>query len=423
MKVLILGSGGREHALSWKISESPLLTKLYVAPGNAGTAMHGENVPLSISDFDVVGRFALEKKIDMIIVGPEEPLVRGFHDYILKDPNLRHIMVVGPRRNAALLEGSKDYAKKFMKRHAIPTADFDSFTRDDMDSAISFLKKLNTPYVLKADGLAAGKGVLILDDLDEAIAELEHIFGGKFGAAGNKVVIETFLKGIELSVFVVTDGHTYKILPEAKDYKRIGEGDTGLNTGGMGCVSPVPFAVDSFMDKVESRIVRPTIQGLQDDGIDYQGFIFFGLMNVEGEPYVIEYNVRMGDPEAEVVIPRIKSDLLDLLLGVSKKDLDQKKLEIDSRTVSTIMLVSGGYPGIYEKGKIISGLTSVQDSILFHAGTRQENDGILTNGGRVLAVSSFGEDLNAALKCSYKNAGKIFFDQMYYRKDIGFDLI
>ena len=422
MNVLIIGSGGREHTLSWKIAQSPLLSKLYVAPGNAGTAMLGENARIPVSDFEAVGAFALEKKIDMMIVGPEDPLVKGIHDFVARKPELNHIMVVGPRAEAALLEGSKEHAKKFMQRHGIPTAAFQSFTREEFDLARSFLQEISPPYVLKADGLAAGKGVVILDDLEEACSELNHMFEGKFGKAGEKVVIENFLKGIELSVFIMTDGLHYKILPEAKDYKRIGEGDTGLNTGGMGCVSPVPFADETFMHKVESRIIQPTIQGLQDDEVDYQGFIFFGLMNVNGDPFVIEYNVRMGDPEAEVVIPRIQSDLLELFRSLCHRELSGKTLEIDPRTVATVMLVSGGYPGSYEKGKIITGIDDVKDGMVFHAGTKQEDGFIKTNGGRVLALSAFGEDMHSALAGSYRNAEKISFDRAYYRKDIGFDL-
>lgn len=422
MNVLILGSGGREHAIAWKVAQSPLLTKLYIAPGNAGTTQHGENVSLNISDFNEVKSFCLEKSVNMLIVGPENPLVAGITDFFQNDIHLSDIKVIGPGKIGALLEGSKEFAKDFMQKYNIPTAAYQSFNKNSLDDARDFLKSITPPYVLKADGLAAGKGVLILNDLEKAYQELKEIFDGKFGSAGNKVVIEDFLKGIELSVFILTDGSSYVILPEAKDYKRIGEGDTGLNTGGMGAVSPVPFAGKDFLRKVEERIIKPTMTGLKKEGIDYKGFIFIGLMNVDGDPYVIEYNVRMGDPEAEVVIPRIKSDLLEIFKFVSEGELEGKKPEIDNRSVATLMMVSGGYPEAYQKGYKISGLKEVEDSIVFHAGTKAGGGDVLTNGGRVLAVSSYGADFREALKVSYKNAAKISFRDMYLRRDIGFDL-
>ena len=422
MNVLILGSGGREHALSWKIAQSSLLTKLFIAPGNAGTIELGENVDMDISDFKRVKDFCLNNSIDMLIVGPEIPLVEGVVDFFRNDKQLDNIRIIGPDRHGAMLEGSKEFAKEFMEKYNIPTAAFKSFKEENIKEARAFLRDINPPFVIKADGLAAGKGVLILDDLDEAYKELDEIFSGKFGEAGNKVVIEDFLKGIELSVFILADGSSYVILPEAKDYKRIGEGDTGLNTGGMGAVSPVPFAGSDFLEKVENRVIKPTMRGLKEEGIDYKGFIFIGLMNMNGDPYVIEYNVRMGDPEAEVVIPRIKSDLLDIFKAVSDGTLDEKQLEIDERSVTTVMLVSGGYPEDYKKGIKIDGLDDVKDSIVFHAGTKMESENILTNGGRVLAVSSYGNNFRDALEISYENAAKIEFKDMYFRKDIGFDL-
>ncbi|MEA1898948.1 MAG: phosphoribosylamine--glycine ligase [Bacteroidota bacterium] len=422
MNVLILGSGGREHALSWKISQSPLLKKLFIAPGNAGTGLHGQNVILDISDFDIVGSFAIKENINMIIVGPEDPLVKGIHDYFLADKKYKNIKVAGPAKQAAMLEGSKEFAKKFMQDNNIPTAAFKSFGKNSYKEACQFLKTMSPPYVLKADGLAAGKGVLILDNYENACDELSEMFAGKFGAAGNRVVIEEFLEGTELSVFVLTDGNSYVLLPEAKDYKRIGEGDTGLNTGGMGAISPVPFADSTFMQKVESRIIQPTMDGIRKAGMNYKGFIFFGLINVIGDPFVIEYNVRMGDPEAEVVIPRIQSDLLDLFSGVCDGNLDRKKLKLDGRTVSTVMLVSGGYPGSYEKDKLITGHNNVKKSIVFHAGTKMESEQIYTNGGRVMALSSYGNNMKEALGKSFDSAGKIQFDGVYFRKDIGFDL-
>ncbi|QIK54531.1 phosphoribosylamine--glycine ligase [Dysgonomonas sp. HDW5B] len=422
MNILLLGSGGREHALAWKILQSPKINTLYVAPGNAGIGQIAEILDISPLDFTAVKAQVIDKKIDMVVIGPEDPLVKGIYDFFINDKEIQHIPVIGPSQLGAELEGSKDFAKRFMMRHNIPTAKYKSFTNKNIDEAYQFLEELKAPYVLKADGLAAGKGVLIINDLNEAKAELKAMLGGMFGAASNTVVIEEFLSGIECSVFVLTDGKSYKILPVAKDYKRIGEGDTGLNTGGMGAVSPVSFADDTFMKKVEERIVQPTVTGLQKDNIVYKGFIFIGLIEVGGEPMVIEYNVRMGDPETEVVMLRIKSDLVDLLEGVATESLDKKNLEIDNRYATTVMLVSGGYPGDYEKGKVISGLDSVSDSIVFHAGTIEDKNTIATNGGRVLAVSSYGNSKEEALNKSFANAEKICFDGKYYRKDIGFDL-
>jgi phosphoribosylamine--glycine ligase len=424
MNVLILGSGGREHAFAWKIAQSPLLENLYIAPGNAGTAHCGTNVNLSATDFDAIKNLVWEKNIDMVLVGPEDPLVKGIHDFFLADEVLREVPVIGPRKDGAQLEGSKDFSKKFMMRHNVPTARYATFTKDTLQEGYKFLESLKPPYVLKADGLAAGKGVLIIDDLQEAKRELAlMLVEAKFGDASSRVVVEEFLKGIELSVFVLTDGRSYKILPAAKDYKRIGEGDTGLNTGGMGAVSPVPFADEAFIKKVEEKVVKPTIAGLSKEGIDYRGFIFIGLMNQDGEPYVIEYNCRMGDPETEAVVPRIKSDLLDLLDGVAAQKLHEKKFETDPRTAVTVVLVSGGYPGDFEKGKAVTGLDQVKDSVVFHSGTRQDGEQVLTNGGRVFAVTSFGKNISDAVGTSMVAAEKIQYSKKYFRKDIGKDLI
>ena len=422
MKVLLLGSGGREHALAWKINQSERLTKLYVAPGNAGTAEIAENVNIKVTDFEALANFVGNNAIDMLVVGPEDPLVEGIRDYFEADARFARLMIVGPGKAGAILEGSKDFAKEFMFRHHIPTAGYLTVTKDNLEKGFAFLETLKPPYVLKADGLAAGKGVLILDNLEEAKRELELMLGGKFGKAGNQVVIEEYLKGIELSVFALTDGRSYKILGSAKDYKRIGEGDIGLNTGGMGAVSPVPFANEEFNRKVEERVVRPTIEGLQKDGIDYKGFVFFGLMNVGGDPYVIEYNVRMGDPETEVVMPRLKTDILSLFEAMAKGELEQAAFELDDRFCTTVMLVSQGYPGDYEKGKEITGVPDVKGSIVFHAGTKLADGKVVTNGGRVIAVSSFGKTMREALAQSYENVAKIHFDGMNFRRDIGFDL-
>jgi phosphoribosylamine--glycine ligase len=423
MIILLLGSGGREHALAWKMLQSNDCTKLFVAPGNAGTSQIATNVPLNILDFDALKAFVLSEKVAMVVVGPEDPLVNGIYDYFKKDKLLQAIPVIGPSLVGAKLEGSKEFAKEFLVKHNIPTAAYDSFTAETVEKGCKFLETLQPPYVLKADGLAAGKGVLIIQDLEEAKTELRNMLvHAKFGSASAKVVIEEFLDGIELSCFVLTDGKNYKILPTAKDYKRIGEGDTGLNTGGMGAVSPVPFADAVLLEKIENRIVKPTIAGLQLDGIEYKGFVFIGLINVKGEPIVIEYNVRMGDPETEVVLPRIKSDLVQLFKAVANQTLNEETLEIDERSATTIMLVSGGYPEDYEKGHEIFGLDLIQDSIVFHAGTKIENEKVVTNGGRVLAVTSYGNNFQDAIKKSYQSIEKISFDKMYFRKDIGNDL-
>lgn len=424
MTILLLGSGGREHALAWKMLQSDKCSKLFVAPGNAGTSQIATNVPLNILDFEAIKTFALAEKVDMVVVGPEDPLVHGIYDFFKNDSQLNHIPVIGPSKVGAQLEGSKEFAKEFLIKHKIPTAAYDSFTKETVEKGCKFLETLQPPYVLKADGLAAGKGVLIIQDLEEAKSELRNMLvHEKFGSASAKVVIEEFLDGIELSCFVLTDGKNYKILPTAKDYKRIGEGDTGLNTGGMGAVSPVPFADAVLLEKIESRIVKPTIAGLQSDGIEYKGFVFIGLINVKGEPIVIEYNVRMGDPETEVVIPRLKSDLVELFQAVGNQTLNEVSLEIDERSATTIMVVSGGYPEDYGKGFEISGIEKIEDSIVFHAGTKLENGKVVTNGGRVIAITSFGESFQEAIKKSYQNIDMLHFDKMYFRKDIGFDLL
>ncbi|MEO8237312.1 MAG: phosphoribosylamine--glycine ligase [Flavobacterium sp.] len=424
MTILLLGSGGREHAFAWKMIQSLLCEKLFVAPGNAGTAAIAENVAMSPTDFDAIKAFVLKENVKMVVVGPEDPLVKGIYDYFKNDQSLQHIPVIGPSKLGAQLEGSKEFAKEFLMKHNIPTAAYDSFTVETVEKGCAFLETLQPPYVLKADGLAAGKGVLIIHDLEEAKTELRNMLvHEKFGAASSKVVIEEFLDGIELSCFVLTDGKSYKILPTAKDYKRIGEGDTGLNTGGMGAVSPVPYVDAVLMEKIETRIVKPTIEGFQKDGIEYKGFVFIGLINVKNEPIVIEYNVRMGDPETEVVVPRLKSDLVELFLSVADQKLDTFELEVDPRSATTIMVVSGGYPEDFEKGKVITGLENITDSIVFHAGTKLENGNVLSNGGRVLTVTSYGDDFQQAIKKSYQNIDKLNFDKMYFRKDIGFDLL
>jgi phosphoribosylamine--glycine ligase len=423
MNVLILGSGGREHAMAWKIAQSDLLTQLFIAPGNEGTDQLGVNIKIQPTDFESVKEVVLEHEIELVVVGPEDPLVKGIHDFFLNDPELKNVAVIGPQKLAAQLEGSKEFAKEFMVRHNIPTAAYKSFTKNSLDEGFQFLETLNSPYVLKADGLAQGKGVLILNDLQEAKDELKEMLANeKFGAASSKVVIEEFLDGIELSCFVLTDGKSYVNFPNAKDYKRIGEGDKGLNTGGMGAVSPVPFADEVFMKKIEEQVIKPTVDGLQKDDIPYKGFIFFGIIKVGEEPKVIEYNCRMGDPESEVVIPRIKSDFLELLIAAGKNELHTKTIEFVNESACTVMLVSGGYPEAYEKGKVIYGLDKVEGSIAFHAGTTSKNNDVVTNGGRVLAITSFGTDFKEALKKSYQNIDKICFDKMNFRKDIGFDL-
>lgn len=424
MTILLLGSGGREHAFAWKMTQSPLCEKLFVVPGNAGTAAIAENVAISATDFEAVKALVLKENISLVVVGPEDPLVKGIYDYFKNDESLKNIPVIGPSQLGAQLEGSKEFAKEFLMKHKIPTAAYDSFTAETVEKGCEFLETLQPPYVLKADGLAAGKGVLIIQDLEEAKTELRNMLvHAKFGTASSKVVIEEFLDGIELSCFVLTDGKSYKILPTAKDYKRIGEGDTGLNTGGMGAVSPVPYVDAVLMEKIETRIVKPTIEGFQKDGIEYKGFVFIGLINVKNEPIVIEYNVRMGDPETEVVVPRLKSDLVELFLSVADQKLGDFNLEIDPRSATTVMVVSGGYPEDFEKGKVISGLENIEDSIVFHAGTKLDNGNVVTNGGRVIAVTSYGDNFQEAIKKSYQNIDKLSFDKMYFRKDIGFDLI
>lgn len=424
MNVLILGSGGREHAFAWKLAQSKRLQNLYIAPGNAGTAHCGTNVNIAVSDFESIKNLVWEKDINLVLVGPEDPLVKGIHDYFLNDEVLKDIPVIGPKKDGARLEGSKDFSKQFMMRHGVPTARYATFTKDTLAQGLGFLKTLSPPYVLKADGLAAGKGVLIINGLAEAETELRSmLLDSKFGAASSSVVIEEFLHGIELSVFVLTDGKSYKILPAAKDYKRIGEGDTGLNTGGMGAVSPVPFADEAFIKKVEEKVIQPTIAGLRKEGIDYRGFIFIGLMNNSGEPSVIEYNCRMGDPETEVVIPRIQSDLLDLLEGVATQTLGKRSYEVTAETAATVVLVSGGYPGDFEKGKTVTGLEDHKTSLLFHSGTRQDGDAVLTNGGRVFAITSFGSSIQQAVQKSFGAAEQVQYEGKYYRRDIGKDLM
>ena len=424
MNILILGSGGREHAFALKLSESSKVKQLFVAPGNAGTNKIAKNISVDLSDFEAVKKIVLENNIKMVVVGPEVPLVEGIHDFFLADVDLKNIPVIGPKKDGALLEGSKDFSKQFMQKHGVPTARYQSFTKENLEAGFTFLETLDPPYVLKADGLAAGKGVLILNSLEEAKIELQDMVSNeKFGKASATVVIEEFLKGIELSVFVLTDGKSYKILPSAKDYKRIGEGDQGLNTGGMGAISPVPFADKAFLAKVEELVVKPTIAGLQKDGIDFRGFIFIGLMNDNGNPSVVEYNVRMGDPETEVVLPRIASDLLELFEGVAHQNLHEKSFAVLDKTATTVMLVAGGYPGAYEKNKEITGFENIDEAIVFHAGTAIAGGKVVTNGGRVMAITALGDTIEEALEKSYRSIDKIHFNKMNYRKDIGFDLV
>lgn len=423
MNILVLGSGGREHTLAWKISQSSLCKRLFVAPGNSGTSSIATNIDIAVTDFEAIKRTVFENQIEMVVVGPEDPLVLGIHNYFIEDDSLNNIPVIGPEKAAAQLEGSKEFAKEFLFRHNIPTAAYASFDADSVEEGYAFLETLSPPYVLKADGLAAGKGVVILDNINEAKEELKQMLvESKFGLASQKVVIEEFLDGIEMSCFVLTDGENYKILPTAKDYKRIGEGDKGLNTGGMGAISPVPFVDDKLMQKIENKIVKPTVEGLKKDNLPYKGFIFIGLIKVGEEPLVIEYNVRMGDPETEVVIPRLKNDIVDLFKAVSNQTLNEVELEIDSRTAATVMLVSGGYPEAYEKGKVIKGFNEIKTSHVFHAGAKHHEGEVVTSGGRVMAITSFGEDFKSALKTSYQNITKISFEKMNFRKDIGFDL-
>ncbi|MES2798474.1 MAG: phosphoribosylamine--glycine ligase [Bacteroidota bacterium] len=424
MRVLLLGSGGRENAIAWKLAQSSMLEELFIAPGNAGTRQHGKNVQINPVDFPAVKKFVLENDINLVVVGPEEPLVKGIYDYFLADEEIKNVPVIGPSAQGAQLEGSKDFAKQFMQRHNIPTAKYATFTKDTLKEGYAFLENMKAPYVLKADGLAAGKGVVILEQLSEAKAELRSMLeDAKFGDASSRVVIEQFLSGIELSVFVLTDGDSYRILPEAKDYKRIGEGDTGLNTGGMGAISPVPFADRTFKEKIENQIIIPTIKGLRAEKIPYKGFVFFGLINVKGEPYVIEYNCRLGDPETEVVLPRLKSDLLDLFEGVATNTLSERDVQFAEQCCATVMMVAGGYPGEYKNGYPIYGLNEITDSLIFHAGTSADGPAVKSAGGRVLAVTSYGKTLNVALEKSYNSISKIEFEGAYFRKDIGFDVL
>ena len=423
MNILVLGSGGREHTFAWKIAQSNHCKNLFVAPGNSGTQAIATNLDISVTDFEAIKEAVIQNNIEIVVVGPEDPLVQGVHDFFLQDEALKNVAVIGPQKAAAELEGSKEFAKEFMMRHNIPTAAYQSFTKDNVEEGYKFLETLNAPYVLKADGLAAGKGGLILNDLEEAKAELKNMLvDAKFGNASTKVVIEEFLDGIELSCFVLTDGKDYKILPTAKDYKRIGEGDTGLNTGGMGAVSPVPFATDEFLNKIENHIVKPTVEGLQKDNLPYVGFIFIGLIKVGDDPKVIEYNVRMGDPETEVVLPRLKTDVVQIFKAMGNQTLSSIEIEIDNRAATTIVMVSGGYPEAYKKGKEITGIETIEDSIVFHAGAKFQDDKVVTSGGRVLAITSYGETYQEAIKKSYQSIEKLHFDKMYYRKDIGFDL-